>query len=337
MAEAKSLTVAAVQMICDNGDIPGNLARATGHVEAAAARGARLIALPEFMPTGYVFSKRIWDAAEPAEGPTVGWMRETSRAYGVWLGTSFLEADGDDFFNTFVITNPHGEIDGRVRKQTPAAAEAYFTRGEAGPHVINTALGTIGVAICYECSLAYIPRLMSSQRVDLLLMPHSAPSPMPSLLFPASAVAFYNDRLKDRAERYAMMLGIPVAFINKCGPWVTTMPFMPFLTQRSRFPGLSAIADSDGTVKAQLGDEEGIIVEEVMLDPARQTGVCPASRGRWATRVPLAMNQFRVLEAMGRVWYRFSRERRRRAREISGSCARHAVSGSRPAVGPLRK
>ncbi|MBN2027143.1 MAG: carbon-nitrogen hydrolase family protein, partial [Actinobacteria bacterium] len=177
--EAKKLAVAAVQMISENGDIPGNLERATAFVDEAAERGARLILLPEFMPTGYIYSKDIWNAAEPKEGPSMTWLREHSSRLSVWLGTSYLEAEGEDFFNSFVITNPAGEEDGRVRKQTPAFAEAYFTKGEAGPHVIETELCRIGVGICYENQLAYTPRLMYSQGADLQVMPHSAPPPPP--------------------------------------------------------------------------------------------------------------------------------------------------------------
>jgi N-carbamoylputrescine amidase len=315
--EARVLTVAAVQMESRNGDIQGNLERATLHVEEAAQRGATLIVLPEFMPTGYIFTREIWDAAEPREGPTMRWLRENSRRFRVWLGTSYLEAEGDDFFNSFVITNPRGEEDGRVRKQTPAFAEAYFTRGEAGPHVIATGLGRIGVGICYENQLAYTPQLMYSQAVDLQLMPHSAPSPMPNPLFPAKAVAKYNENLSKLPVYYADALDIPVVLVNKCGDWVSPIPGLPFLTQRSSFPGFSAIVDADGTVKAQLGGEEGVIVEEIVLDPARRKKVRPPTCGRWAMKTPWLMNQFRVIEALGSAYYMLSRERRRRAREIS--------------------
>lgn len=317
--DAKKVMVAAVQMVSENDDIQGNLGRATSFVDEAAKRGAKLILLPEFMPTGYIYTKDIWDAAEPREGPTMTWLRENSKRLGVWLGTSYLEAEGEDFVNSFVITNPEGEEDGRVRKQTPAFAEAYFTKGEAGPHVIATEIGKIGVGICYENQLAYTPRLMYSQGVDLQVMPHSAPSPMPNPLFPAKAVAKYNDNLKKLAPYYASMLGIPVVLINKCGPWASPIPFMPFLTQKSSFPGFSAIVDSDGKTKAQLGEEEGVIVEEVTLDPSRKTGVCPTCYGRWSMKMPWVMNQFRLIEAMGSTWYRLSGERKRRAREISSS------------------
>ena len=51
---------------------------------------------------------------------------------------------------------------------------------------------------------------------------------------------------------------------NRVGPLETELPGnLPYL--KSSFPGLSSIVDSDGRVKAELGDEEGIIVADVHL------------------------------------------------------------------------
>ncbi len=321
MDGVRILRVAAVQMESANGDAPANLEKAALLCEEAAGRGAELVVLPEFMPNGYLYSEAIWDTAEPREGATMRWMREISRRLGIWLGTSYLEAEGNDFFNTFVITNPRGGVDGRVRKQTPAFAETFFTVGEKNTHVVHTGLGKIGVGICYENMLAFIPRLMHAQGVDLMLMPHSAPSPMPNPFFPASAVEGFNRALGELSGYYSRLLGVPAVMVNKCGSWRSPIPLMPFLTQDSSFPGLSSIADSDGAVKARLGSEEGVIVEEVVLDPARKTGSPPACRGRWALQVPPALNEFILVEALGKAYYALSRERRRRAGEISRPAA----------------
>lgn len=69
--------------------------------------------------------------------------------------------------------------------------------------------------------LAYTPKLMTSQSVDLLLMPHSAPTPMVSPIFPASAARMFNEHLRNVASYYASMLGVPAVFVNKSGPWAT--------------------------------------------------------------------------------------------------------------------
>ena len=315
--KARTLRAAAVQVESKNGQIEANLEHALRFVEDAAGQGARFILLPEFLATGYIFTKAIWEGGEPREGPTVRWLRENSKRLGVWLGASFLEAEGEDFYNTFVLANPDGREDGRVRKQTPAFAEAYFTRGDPGPHVIKTKLGKVGVGICYENQLAYTPRLMYAQSVDMMLMPHSAPAPMPNPLFPKKYVDMYNEGLKDLAGHYARLLGIPVIMVNKSGRWQSPIPFLPFIKQDSIFPGLSAIVDSDGRLKAQLGGEEGVIVQDVTLDPARKTDARPVCSGRWAMKEPAAINLFRLVEASGSTWYRFSGERKRRAREIS--------------------
>jgi N-carbamoylputrescine amidase len=316
--EARTLRAAAVQMVSANGDVEGNLEHATAFVEEAVGRRAKLVVLPEFMPNGYIYDKNdMWDTAEGPSGPTLRWLKETSSRLGIWLGAGFLEAEGEDFFLSFVITAPDGSISGRVRKQTPAFAEAFFIKGETSPHVIDTELGKIGVGICYENHLAYMPHLMFSQHVDLMLMVHSSPTPMPNPLYPARAVEKYDRDLKELAGFYARMLGVPVVSSNKCGEWRSPLPLLPFLAQESNFTGFSTIADSDGSVKAQLQKEEGAIVEDVTLDPARKTGTPPECSGHWSHEVPWQMNQFRLFEFMGGLSYRFSGKRKRRAREIS--------------------
>ena len=315
-AEVRTIRVAAVQMESKNGLIDTNLHHATQLVDRAAQKGAKLILLPEFMPTGYIFTKSIWDGAEPTKGPTVKWLCENSQRLGVWLGTSFLEADGEDFFNTFVLTTPDGKEAGRVRKQKPAAFEAYFTKGDSGPHVIDTEFGKIGVGICFENQLAYIPHMMHRQSVDLMLMPHSAPTPMHGFFFRRKQVEYYNNTLSKLAARYARLLGVPVVMVNKSGPWKTPLPGLPF-RQDSTFPGLSTIADSDGAIKAQMRNEEGIIVEDVTLDPSRKRHEPPQCYGRWAWKGPWWQNVIPVLEAIGGLWYSISSERKKRAREIS--------------------
>jgi N-carbamoylputrescine amidase len=316
---ARTLSVAAVQMESKNGLIKLNLEHALPFVEDAAKLGAKIIVLPEFMPTGYIFTKAIWDAGEPREGLTVKWLKEHSKRLGVYLGTSFLEADGDDFFNTFVITTPDGSVAGRVRKQTPAAFEAYFTKGDTGSHVINTEFGKIGVGICYENMLSYIPSLMSIHSVDILLMPHSAPSPMKSILTPQNAVNAFHRHLKELAVTYAKQLGIPAIMINKSGKWETPLPGIPFLKQVSSFPGFTSIADSDGKLKAQLGGEEAVIVEDVILDASRKTKSQFECKGRWTGDFPWGIKIWRQVEVMGGIGYCLSSERKRRARRISSN------------------
>lgn len=311
--EARTLRVAAVQRQSEDGKVEENLAAAEGDVAEAARRGARLVLLPELLAAGYSLTKAIWDGGEPKRGPTAQWLAAQSKRHDVYLGASFLEAEGEDFFNTFVLTTPSGDEAGRVRKQTPAILEAFFTRGDAGPHVIDTELGAIGVGICYENQLAYAPRLFHEHAVDMVLMPHSAPSP-PRGRLSSYGVDLYEDALRTLPAHYARLLGVPVVLANKSGPFRLSLPGM---SRPSRFPGLSAIADSDGRVVATLGAEPGVLVEDVALDPARKRTEAPSCRGRWSRPLPWSASFAPLVEAVGHAWYERSEERRARARAIS--------------------
>jgi len=316
-ADVKEVRVAAVQMESLNGAVAANLERATGFAADAAGQGARLVVFPEFMPTGYIFTRDIWDAGEPWDGPTMTWLREQSARLGIYMGTSFLQAEGEEFFNTFILTGPDGEVAGSVRKQTPAAAEADFFRGEKGSHVIETELGTIGVGICYENQLAYTPPLMCSGSVDIMLMPHSAPAPTNVWWLPRRRLEAIAEILRRLPVYYADVLGVPVVYINKSGPFKSPVPGMPFYPQDSHFPGESTIADSDGTVLARLGADEGIAVADVHLDPARKARSAPGCHKRWSMEIPVEMYAFIMAEVAGRIRYSLSSERKKKAREIS--------------------
>jgi N-carbamoylputrescine amidase len=260
LPQATKLRIAMVQMESRDHDIAANLARATEFAESAAAKGARLIVFPELMPTGSYLSFDSWDFAEPSSGKTVQWLKATSRRLKVWLGTSFLEADGEDFYDIFVLTTPSGDEAGRVRKQIPAGPEAYFFRGAAGPHVISTAIGRIGVGICAENYYCFAATQMLEQSVDFILMPHAAAdmSEGGGLTTPPGT---------HLASWYATKLGVPVAMVNKVGRSYKPPPN----EIKGRYPGRSAVVDSDASVLQSMDENEGIGIAEITLDPARKT------------------------------------------------------------------
>ena len=325
-AAAKTLRLAVVQMRSDNGDVAGNLARATPLAEEAAAGGARLIVFPEFMPGGYSLAADAWDAGEPADGPTARWLTATADRLDAYVGTSFLEAQGDRFFNTFILAGPEGKIVGGVRKQHPAGAEGFFFEGEVGPHVIDTAVGRIGVGICQEAYRCFLAKLLREQRPDLVVMPFSFPDMSASggLASPPGTHV---------ASWYAAKLGVPTAMINKVGDWKTATLKSPTDPITGRFPGQSAVVDSDGAVRALLGGEAAVGVADVILDPARKRADGRLCEGDYVADLTLGGPMTRAfmllgylwqgvtkaptLESQAAAWYRASEERRRRALAVS--------------------
>jgi N-carbamoylputrescine amidase len=307
-AAVKTLRIAAVQMGSREGAILANLEHSEILVEQAARDGAQLVLLPEFMPSGYLWDRRIWQAAELKNGPTAKWLREVSARLKIWLGTSFLETDGKDFFNTFVLTTPVGDEAGRVRKQFPSMGEAFFFKGEPGSHIIQTMLGKIGVGICFDAHTVHVARLMSKQSIDLMLIPHSYSIPAaPTKDVGEADLTRMKNNLREMAPYYSRLLGVPAVSVNKCGPAQAPK------ADGYIFPGLATIADSDGTTRAQAEGQEGVIVADVLLDSSRKIRAIPRAYGRYIYPGPAGRVLFEAVEGVGRLWYTFNGDRRRSA------------------------
>ena len=227
---------------------------------------------------------------------------------------------GRGLLQHFVFVGPIAKEAGRVRKQTPAMYEPWFFRGDAGSHVIRTDLGTIGVGICNDNHRSYLPALLQRDGVDLLLMPHCWP-------LPTKAGGAISERDIQRWHRiqsglaplYASLLGVPAVFVNKVGPYASPAPrsWLPASTGMV-FPGHATIADSDGTVMAELGDAEAIVTASVTLDPARKVRETPRTYGPYV--YPAGVAGLLVLPPawlFGRA-YSVSSERRHRARLVAG-------------------
>ena len=111
----RHLTLGVVQMDSQVGQISANLEHAGELVRGAARQGAQLVIAPELMPCGYTLTEAIWGFAESFDGQTTAWLAKLARQLQLYLGTTFLEVCGEDFYNTFALAGPDGSILGRVR------------------------------------------------------------------------------------------------------------------------------------------------------------------------------------------------------------------------------
>jgi predicted amidohydrolase len=316
MTESKTIRVAAVQINSINGEIDHNLAHASSFVAQAKSKGAQLILLPELMSAGYELTDSIWRSAEPSQGPTVQWLKEQAIKHSVWIGTSFLEAVKDHFYNTFVLVNSDGQESMRVRKRKPGATEAFFYEGFPGSHVVDTPFGRIGVSICYEGYLASSVQSLHQENPDFVLMPMSAPTPTLNKPIRQTDLEEYNAAIKTVSSNLANELGIPAIMANKVGHWKTKTPW-PFPAEDSTFPGFSSIVEADGEVISSLGNQEGVIVADIVLNPENKTKQLPEMFGKWARRPPRLFKLFTIAETLGRLKYLLCIKRRRMARMVS--------------------
>lgn len=324
MNSIRKLKVAGVQVESRNGDAAGNLQRAERLVAHAAERGAELVLCPEFLATGYVYHRSIWDQAEPRDGPTERWLARMARQHRLYIGASYLEASGEDFFNTFTLMKPDGTVAGRVRKESLPGFEGWFVRSCPEPKVIETEIGRVGVGICNDNNTARFLRRVSRDEVDLLLMPHSEPS---MALGPLNLIGDHaKEMLRGLAGFYSETFGVPTVMVNKAAGedmW-SPIPWVPLVRLRFHFIGQSTICNSDASVCDQLDEQEGVIVSEVSLDRERKRQPSSLPSGYWSQPPPFfpriprtAAALFQMLEWAGQAAYTLSRSRRAAARKMA--------------------
>lgn len=86
-------------------DPEANRRRFQAHFGALAGK-TDLVVLPEMFTTG--FTMEAESVAEPANGPTVAWMREQAAALGAVITGSIATQDGDSYYNRLVWMRPDG-------------------------------------------------------------------------------------------------------------------------------------------------------------------------------------------------------------------------------------
>jgi len=176
----RELTVAAVQMAMVDGDVATNVATATRLVREAAKRGARLILVPELFEDRYFCEDQRAEhlsKARPLAGhPTVEHFAALARELNVVLPVSFYERSGNEQFNSCAIVDADGSILGVYRKSHipdgPGYSEKYYFRpGDTGFRVWDTAVGRIGVGICWDQWFPEVARAFALAGSEVILYP----------------------------------------------------------------------------------------------------------------------------------------------------------------------
>jgi N-carbamoylputrescine amidase len=277
----KSMKVAVVQIVSQPGQIRANQQHARPFIERAVTEGAQLVILPELFACGYIPNPSIWQYGEALDGPTVTWLRQTAARSGVYLGAGFVESAGNEFYNSFALATPDGDLAGCARKNR---AEAYCFNYGHGQHFIQTDLGAIGVGICADNHYTSFLELMRTSGIALLLMPHASPTPYKtSRTVSQDDIEAARQKAIDVPQLYARALGVPVLFANAVGDLQPMSGLLGrFMTpDLFRLQGQSCIVDSDGKLHGPLEDEEAVLVAEVRLGPAHTQNGQPPDYDGW--------------------------------------------------------
>lgn len=169
-----AVRIACIQMEPVVGAKAANVARTLARIDEAAARGARLIVLPELCNSGYVFETReeAFALAESfSDSPTLRAWADAAARHGAHIVAGIAERDGPVLYNSAVLVGPEGHV-GTFRKVHLWAAEnLFFEPGNLGFPVYRTPLGRIGMAICYDIWFPETFRLCALQGADIVCVP----------------------------------------------------------------------------------------------------------------------------------------------------------------------
>lgn len=142
------------------GDKESMIEKNLGYAREAAELGAQVLCFQEIFTTPYfctVQDPQFYDTAEEIpDGPTTRRMVELARETGmIVIAPIYEKVDEGTFYNTASVIDADGSFLGIYRKTHIPQVEGfwekfYFRPGNLGYPVFDTAVGKIGVYICYD-------------------------------------------------------------------------------------------------------------------------------------------------------------------------------------------
>jgi predicted amidohydrolase len=247
------LPVALVQLDATD-DVDANVASAATLAAEAAAGGARLVALPEYLQfRGSDAGFRA--SARPIPGPFTDAFSDVARRHDAWiLIGSLAEASGDEArpHNTSVLIAPDGSIAATYRKihlfdvavdSGPVDTESARVTAGQSTVVADVDGVSVGLSICYDIRFPELYRSLALAGAEVLTVP-----------------ANFTERTgRDHWEVLLRARAI------ENGAWVLAPSQIGGPPGQPAF-GRSMIVDPWGTVVAQSPDRVGIIRADVETD-----------------------------------------------------------------------
>jgi N-carbamoylputrescine amidase len=243
-------------------DVATNLDAVLDTMRSARELGAQLLCVPELVLTPFFPQHQRYaeaaDLAEPIPGPTADRIAAMARELELVTVFNMYESAQGQFFDSSPVFDADGALLGITRMVhiTDYACfheREYYALGDHGAPVYQTAVGRVGVAICYDRHFPEYMRALGLGGAELVVIPQAGGlDEWPEGMFEAEvrAAAFQN--------------GYFAALCNRVGE-----------EDRITFAGESFVVDPTGKVLARGArlDEDLIIVDlefaECATSPAR--------------------------------------------------------------------
>ncbi|MEX0322678.1 MAG: carbon-nitrogen hydrolase family protein [Puniceicoccaceae bacterium] len=167
-------------------DCEANRARALAALEEAGKQGCEIAITPECVVHGYGFQddkkeliRKVTEAAETRDGPTVKGAAEIARKYGMAIAVGYAEKEGDRLYNATTLLDTEGNIVAHYRKVhlrdfESRAFGSVFYPGNDFPVVdlqLRSGMVRTGIMICFDREIPESVRSLRSQGAEIILCP----------------------------------------------------------------------------------------------------------------------------------------------------------------------
>jgi N-carbamoylputrescine amidase len=224
-----------------------NITRGLAAVDEAAAHGANVVVFAElaferFHPQRPAIGDPL-RLAEPVPGALTNAFAEPARRHGVVIVLNLYERDGRHAYDCSPVIDADGRLLGRTRmihitEYACFHEQGYYTPGDTGAPVYETAAGRIGVAICYDRHYPEYMRALAIAGADLVVVPQ------------AGAVGEWPDGLYEAEMQVASFQnGYYTALCNRVGE-----------EECLTFSGESFVCAPDGRVIARAAAGDDVIL-----------------------------------------------------------------------------
>jgi len=172
-------------------DLDVNLERGLQSLKRAADSGAELVVYPElaftpFYPqhqrSRYLECKTgdlpPLSLAETIPGPTTEIFSDAAKEYGVVVVLNLYAREGTQAFDASPVIDADGTLLGVTKMMHITQYEGfyeqdYYTKSGLQAPVYSTAVGRVGIAICYDRHYGEYLRALALQKADLVVVPQA--------------------------------------------------------------------------------------------------------------------------------------------------------------------
>jgi predicted amidohydrolase len=156
-------------------------------MESVFAFEPDIICLPETFQFSWVDEIKLLDVIaedETTMGPVTSRVAEIAKKQGCYITCPIITKKDSHFYNSSILINRQGKIDGIYHKAHPVDIEIIpekcykgggMTPGVLNPPVFRTDFGTIGMQICFDASYFDTWRSLKEDGAEIVFFPSQGP------------------------------------------------------------------------------------------------------------------------------------------------------------------